>query len=900
MRFLPLYENGGLLAPIDQETRLSLNSACTRCDLSKGTKTVCMPAEGHVGLGEQAPLLLVGESPGAHEDRAGRPFVGPSGSYLRGLIAKYWPGKPYVLDNALRCAQPSRTGKAKKGSKLGQERIEACRGYLAGTLDESMPARVLALGSTAVESILGRSPAIMSVIGGYGWCEGVAVAKQRLDAVGPYVPVYLLPNPAAVIANKWLRKEFEEHFREAVLGPLPVPTFGGQARVIEDGFDAAMAHADLDGAEWLVVDVESAGMLHEPEWFELLSVALTRKDGEHAYVWGTESLADPNTRGMLASILSKAKLVGQNGKYDLLVLRQEGFPVGHLEGGDVMLARRLLDAGKMARLEYTAELVGLGGHKEEAQEALQAAVALPTKILRARARRRDVKRSKAKEAELEALALGYVHPIVERALAEKWEAERYGFMLLAPDVLHVYNARDAVTTARLAECEMPRLLATPGIGDTWREIVSGATHAYMRIEEWGIAADRAALERFAYFVDVKQVEVLRRLQSYELNLRSPEQVAQLLFEKLGLPTQHKTDGGAWSTDEKALEKLKGRHPVVDDLLEWRRLDKLRSQYADGGPRTEPDAPFQLGHKGLVPHIHSDGRIHPNYKIAGTETGRGAASDPNLYNQPRAETEEGKMVRDIYVAPSGTVLIDFDQSQVELRVAADLSGDKAMKQTFVDGVDIYLRAAQLIAWVWKMKPEDITKESVQRQETKTTVLSLAYQKGVKTLAADLGIPVDKAERIVQSILGEFTDFRRWIEERKREVRRTGEVWTRWRGKNARRRKLYDIGWSGDDDAYRVAEAERAAVNSPIQGTANDYTMASVIEVVKWIEEESVPAKLVLSVYDSIMLEVEERAVEEVLWVVPRIMTSWPTETGVPLVADAKMGRSWGSLEKVKLR
>ena len=296
--------------------------------------------------------------------------------------------------------------------------------------------------------------------------------------------------------------------------------------------------------------------------------------------------------------------------------------------------------------------------------------------------------------------------------------------------------------------------------------------------------------------------------------------------------------------------------------------------------------------GLAEHARSDGRIHPNYKLDGARSGRTSCDSPNMQTLPRAkDSTEGKMARDCIAAPDGFTLVEFDFSQVELRVAAMLSGDIVMQQIFRDGVDVHRRTAELIAPVaWGIQPEQV--EDKHRSQAKTCVFALLYGSSDASIAARLGISMAAAARLREAIFGQFKKLGAYCQDQVMRARRTGETWTYWNGQRARRRPLHRI---ADNDSESRSRAENGAFNSPIQGTASGYCMMSLIRAVQWIEEDCVPdVKLVLTVHDSLLFEVREEMIDEVTSVVPRIMISWPMK-GLPLVVDGKVGKSWGSME-----
>lgn len=483
-----------------------------------------------------------------------------------------------------------------------------------------------------------------------------------------------------------------------------------------------------------------------------------------------------------------------------------------------------------------------------------------------------------------------VHPMADATLdrfvrqceSEGQDEDRWVFGLVPKRTLHVYNARDSHTTDVLAHELRTRLNAEPDIKRTWETLVRPASEAIAQVEAWGVCVSRDALDTFDMFLESRERDLRAQLDLHapNVNWNSRDQVADYLYGKLGLTPPHMTDSGKPSTDEDALVALKDKHPVPAALSDLRSMTKLRGNYAVG----------------LRRHIRGDGRVHTSFNIDGAGSGRTSSSDPNLQNIPSEKVDKvlGKMARDVFVAPKGSLLVSLDYSQLELRVAAALSGDKAMMQIFLDGVDFHKRAAQLAAPFMGKRPEDVTEK--ERRDAKTIVFGKMYGRGTRALAHQLGCSVADAARYEEAIMGAFSTYAKWCEDRVKEARTTGCVWTydpRDLARRARRRPLVHI---ADPDEARRSNAENASFNTPVQGTASDYCVASLIEVVRWLVEEDAPAKVVLTVHDQIVGEVREDFVNEYVDVVQKIMTSFPSP--VPLETSVDVGERWGSLVDLK--
>lgn len=828
-----------------------MKPGCSDCKLGQELEAKhpsehrCVPDEGEPG-----GLLLVGEGPGQQESQANRCFVGKSGQYLRGLVKKWWKG-PVALSNGTRC---------RPVIELSDKHIDACRGYLAQTLREAQPQRVVALGNVAAQSLLGRATNALSVRGGYGWLRGWGA--------GP-VPVYLLLHPAAALRNRFVKAAFEADLQAALQGPLPPPgPWDQEVSLVEDAFSAKMAAAEIRlRCSRVAYDVETAGQMWTPS-FRIISTALS--DGQNGvWVWTKEGMQDPAARNELLSLLADPALpkTGSNVKYDeLAFIAAYGARVSPVVA-DARIWRKLQEPEASGALGVMVELVGMGGMKEEQAAAMTSAVAM-------------VKRAQKKAGGLEALGL---EPDIEAALRLGEPVEGMKYELVRRDVLHRYNARDAVGTGRLIDLLERRFEepANAGPRRIWGSVLGPAAAALVRVEEWGVGASEAAIRQFDQYLEQKEAIAKQVLDTHApgVNWDSPLQVSRLLYGQLKLPVTVKTKKtGNPSTDEKALAKLAKLHPIPSALVDYRFYARLRSTYAAG----------------MLEHVVGD-RIHPHLLAAGARSGRLSCQSPNLQNIPRAETPEGQMARDCFIAPPGYQLVEIDFAQVELRVAAMLSGDPKMIE-LLRMSDPHTEMAKRIAKVaWGITPEEVTK--AHRSKAKTVVFGVLYGKGAWGLAEEWGCKEQEAQAVIDAMFGELRTLKRWTEAQVRECKKTGEVATVWEGHPARRRPNWSI---ADGDDKRRRHAEHVCVNSPVQGTANDYCLASLAATVEWIEQDAVPGtKLVLPVHDALLLEVREDMVPEVANTVAGIMRGWPTDHGVRLDVECKVGPSWGQLKAYDL-
>ncbi len=400
-----------------------------------------------------------------------------------------------------------------------------------------------------------------------------------------------------------------------------------------------------------------------------------------------------------------------------------------------------------------------------------------------------------------------------------------------------------------------------------------------KMEDRGIKIDTAFLKKLSaeYHQELKKLEqAIWSLSGLEFNINSPKQLGQVLFDGLKLKpkNQKKTSTGAKSTRESELEKMKGSHPVIPLILEYREFQKLLSTYIDNIPEM----------------LSSDGRLHAKFSQTGTTTGRMSSSSPNLQNIP-IKTELGKRIRGAFVAEGGFLLSAFDYSQIELRVAAFLSRDEKLLEIFKKGEDVHSAVASVVF--------DVPLEKVDyemRRRAKVINFGIIYGMGVNALRANLGTSREEAQKFLDDYFKNFSTLSDYLEQIKKQAEKNGYTETLF----GRRRYFPTLRSKMD---YIRSAAERMAVNAPLQGTAADIIKLAMIAVDKYIENNNLQNKayLVLQIHDELVYEVAEDLAEEVVPKIKKIMEEVLTleETGgVPLVVNAEIGKNWGELKEVK--
>ena len=353
---------------------------------------------------------------------------------------------------------------------------------------------------------------------------------------------------------------------------------------------------------------------------------------------------------------------------------------------------------------------------------------------------------------------------------------------------------------------------------------------------------------------------IHQLAGEEFNINSPKQLGEILFEKLGLPTRKKTKTG-YSTSAEVLESLRGKHEIIDEILEYRKLAKLKSTYVDG----------------LLKVVAEDGRIHTHFNQTDTRTGRLSSTEPNLQNIP-VRTELGSRLRAFFKAQPDCELVDADYSQIELRVLAHISQDENMISAFNSDEDIHTNTA---AQVFDMPPLFVTPE--MRRKAKAVNFGIVYGIGAFSLSQDIGVSVAEADRYIKNYLDTFSGVRRYMEETVEFAQQHGYIETMF----GRRRALPEI---HSTNKNIVNFGKRVAMNTPIQGTAADIIKIAMIKVYRRLKAEQLSARLILQVHDELIVEAPLHELEQVKHLLVEEMQN-AVQLSVLLKADVGCGKSW---------
>lgn len=428
-----------------------------------------------------------------------------------------------------------------------------------------------------------------------------------------------------------------------------------------------------------------------------------------------------------------------------------------------------------------------------------------------------------------------------------------------------YAAEDADVTLKLHGALWPQLQKSPALVNVFTTIEMPLVSVLSRIERTGTLIDAGKLQQQSRLLG-ERMQALEK-QAHELagqpfNLGSPKQLGEIFYDKLQLPVLKKTPKGAPSTDEEVLQELALDYDLPKVLLEYRGCSKLKSTYTDKLPEL------------INPRT---GRIHTSYHQAVAATGRLSSSDPNLQNIP-IRNEEGRRIRQAFIAAPGYRLVAADYSQIELRIMAHLSDDASLVNAFTQGLDIHRATA---AEVMGVSLDEVTSE--QRRAAKAVNFGLIYGMSAFGLARQLGIPRDEAQAYIDRYFNRYPGVHRYMESIRNQAHDQGYVETLF----GRRLYLPEIRTA---NKMRRQAAERTAINAPMQGTAADIIKRAMIDIDHWLQTEKVNARMIMQVHDELVFEVDEHGVSEIVEQI-RTRMSAAASLRVPLLVDAGVGSNW---------
>lgn len=785
--------------------------ACTACPYNTGVKIY--------GRGDtSAKIMVIYEAP-SNADVSKRELMSSGAmKYFLEEFKKVGGDKNQLyFKTIVQCLPPldEDTGKQKSPERVA---IECCSDFLTAEIEAVKPTTLLLLGSTPLRVILGkknltRSRGAEYMVGGYSF---------KLKAIPTYHPSAVLSVPEyAELFKSDLKFALDRCQTSEVQDPLA----SGQYIVCSTMEKVKSVMDLLKVVPEFTFDIETHGLRPDNAtdilaigfaWKEDMGVCIpiyhpespfNTQEIEQIIAWLKEVLENPKT--------SK---IAHNGKFDAKFLSVEfGIDVQNFNF-DTMLASYLLNEGTGTNKlkDLAATLVGMPGYSSPLEEFIE-----NNHI----ATYRDV-------------------PL----------------RILAP-----YCAADASATLKVKRVQEKI------VDKTLLSFLMKVSRALLGMETTGLKLDTKYIAELQADYLIKLQKLDHKLKTFagnpNFNVDSTSDLKELLYDKLKLPVIKKTKTGSPSTDKETLEKLKGQHPCIDWISDYRDYKKTDSTY-------------------LIPALRlmaPDGRLYCEFLIHGTATGRLSSKDPNLQNIPTKS-----LIKNIFVAEPGNLFIQADYSQAELRVLAMASKDPTMIKAFqnTDGPDFHTVTA---CNMFKVSPGSVTKE--MRRAAKAINFGIVYGMGPESLAEGIKVPVDQAIRFIKTYFDTYPGVKRWMRQTIQFARQTGYVESLFH----RKRRL---DFEGDNGA------ERKAINTPIQSAAADFTLLAILRILELITQKYPrdSVRLCVTVHDSILLEVREDLVNDVAALVKQVMYFPEPElygfdidmAGVPLKADIEVGRSWGEL------
>lgn len=846
--------------------------AADKCPLQTSRLVEC---RGMDPTGSLQPLLyLLGDAPGAKEDTRGEPFVGESGDLLRKVLKQLGVSEAVVrMSNIVRCA-PWNDDKRAIG-KTGKKHVTACLPSVLQDIAKTRPAVIVTLGNIPTKAILHTKAGITSIRG----------TMQTADILGYRVPVVPTFNPAHIlhsIGDETILLFFVRdltaawHQANGMVPAAEIPRDYKLLTTLEDveAYVSFLVEHCRNAGAYITMDVETMGLHASDRQQDLLCLAIS-----HAPYQGVVIPIDhyeSPLRGRIAEIsrslqpLGDLPVVNQNIKFDYQWLRRRlGLRLRKIEF-DTMLAHHCLFAGR-----YPNDLETIAGlHLTEAAWSHRLENVVKKKIVEIRAEYRAAKRTK--DAKLIA------HWQHWKLVSETGPG--YGVAPLAD--LYRYACIDTDTTWRLVPV-LKRLLAEEKLTDVFERRYMEPLRDFVDIQYEGIAVNNAATQQLKDEIPVQKFEIAEMVNKTRygkksceaqgktrINLGSPVQVASLFYDTIGFPLAELRGKSPRTTEADQLERLIGitrrrkrktANKVLEGVKKWRTLDKYLGSYV----------------RSIENFSDSDGLIHPVWNISGTRTGRMSCEDPPVHSMPA----KGGLRRQITSrwASSGGCLLGADESQIEVRIFACLSGDRYLLDFYNNkpGADLHRFLASLL---FSKAYEDVTAE--ERQIAKTCVFASLYGGGAGNLAGQTGMPLNEAKSIHSRFVS-LIDIERFKTERVEEVQNTGYVTTPFG-----RRRAINFGVTREQEQHAV----RQAMNTPIQSSASDIVLAAINSATIKMREQGLRSKIVLFHHDAVYWDVYPGELFKLFPLAQHVLVAEPMACypwlRVPLKIGLEFGTTWG--------
>lgn len=849
--------------------------SCNKCHLFKTCKTPCIQGTGLI----PSDIMLLGEGPGSEEDIEGKPFVGTAGKRLDIILKETGLDRSKLyISNIVKCRPPD--------NRIPEpEEIKACFPYLEEEIKKVKPKIIVPLGGVALQAIQ-NLVGITKYAGGKYWNE-----KYNCWIMPTFHPAY-------ICRNLGMQETMIDHLKNVIFW-LKNPVEPEPSKYITiNTIEKAQKFFDrLNKVEIFAFDIETSGLDFRKDkilccsfsWKERTAITLPILQQHNQEFWKAEekSWIIEQLKKILESNICK---IGQNLAFDIKFLKSNGIELNNYMF-DTLLAHHLLD-----------ENVGVEGH------------GLDTMVLRYFP------------------DMGNYWVELEKCL----ETKNTSYSVIPNEVLWKYASEDADATFRCYNRFKPEL-EKQELMRLFNKITMPFQKILLETEYYGVKLDIEKLEKLKveYAERLKKIEgefkatytvkateqilynkeaekikkrynglkskrlsekdyIKKYAKSIPFNLRSSVHLQILLFDVLEFTPTKKTKKGKISTDAEVLDGLIDKSPELVKLKEHRDLSKLYSAYIVA----------------MLEKVDENGRIHTNYNVAGTVTGRLSSNNPNLQNIPRALTEEdleefenqGRMaygdIKDCFIVDSGCILLGADFVQMEYRCWASYINCSKMIGDINKGIDIHKEMASIVN---NKKVEEVTKK--ERYEAKSAVFGLIlYGQTAKGFALKYNTTEEKANGIKEAFFNKYRKARDWVINTKRIAQKYGKVINAFG--RIRRLPTAQIPWKENmekHDARDRGEALRQALNSPVQAMATDIVAITTIRINKRLKQLNSKTKLVLQVHDELVYEVPKEEQESIIKIIKEeVARGYDTLGGkvrVPMGVDIKVGESWGKLIEI---
>jgi len=786
---------------------VKLFSNCTKCDLHKTRQNIVF-GEGPV----PCDLMLVGEAPGKSEDEWGHPFCGESGQLLNQMLLSVGLDRKNIyITNICKCIPPASKVAKKSVRPPKRDEIDACFPYFEQEIQAVKPKLIILAGNVALKAFYKDNK--LTITKHHGIIK--YSEKYQVHTLSIFHPAAVLRHPEymhLVIEDLQKAKQF--------LQTGEVKTEKVQA-VFVNSFDKAKKLLTKLTTIDFTYDLETTDLNFRTDKIICFGFGINTKKG-FCLPWLTPEGNDYWTESQKSDLLdlfkkvfnSPYRKVAHNGKFDNKFLMKLGIEVNNFYF-DTLLAHYLLDENAQ----------GMHSLKDLARRYTPYA--------------------------------NYELPLDEYIKKQKSKS----FLGIPYDILSYYNCADVVVTYylwKVFEPKLQKLNLTP----LFRKILIPLSKVYADLEYRGIQVDIKYLNSLKTELTQKAKDIEQKIfeSAGEINLRSPQQLRELLFKKLKLKPVKESEKGNYATDEETLTVLASKHEIPKLILEYRKTYKMLSTYV----------------LGIEELLDENNRVHTNYLLHGTTTGRMSSQAPNLQNIPRDSD-----IRNLFTAPKGMLLCQGDYSQAELRGLAQYSKDEQLIHDLITSPDFH---KQVASYFFGKPFESITKE--ERTVSKTIIFGLIYGRSAWSVAKQLGIEEREAKQLINKFFAKYPRVQQWISNIQSFVKQYGFVKSFF----GRYRRLPGIKIA---DKKMYAEALRQAVNSPIQSLAADITNYAAIRLDSIVKEYN--AHFVANVHDSLLYEVPEEHIYTVARIIKTEMERPIKGFIIKFPVEIKIGKHWGSLE-----